>query len=60
VALLVFTAYNNLVSVSQAWVAQGKLSFDIGLWAVHAVMLVILLALFSRRLVVLSWGRLWR
>ena len=60
VALLVFTAYNNLVSVSQAWVAQGKLSFEIGLWAVHVAMTVILLLLFYRRLAVFSWGRLWR
>jgi len=59
-ALLVFMVYNNMVSVSQAWVAQGKLPFEIGLWAVHVVMFVVLLLLFSRRLTVFSWGRLWR
>ena len=52
--------YSNLVSVSQAWVSQGKLPFEIGVWAVHVIMFVGLLVLFSRRLLVFSWGRLWR
>lgn len=59
-ALLTFMVYSNLVSVSQAWVAQGKLPFHIGVWAVHLLMLALLLVLFSRRLAVFSWGRLWR
>lgn len=59
-AILTFMIYNNLVSVSQAWVAQGKLPFEIGVWAVHVLMFVGLLVLFSRRLMVFSWGRLWR
>lgn len=59
-ALLTFMIYSNLISVSQAWVAQGKLPFEIGLWAVHLLMLVGMLVLFSRRLMVFSWGRLWR
>lgn len=59
-ALLAFMIYSNLISVSQAWVAQDKLPFEIGIWAVHVLMFVTLLLLFSRRLVVFSWGRLWR
>ena len=59
-ALLAYMTYSNLISVSQAWVAQGRLRFEFGAWMVHALMLVLLLALFSRRLVVFSWGRLWR
>lgn len=59
-ALLTFMIYSNLVSVSQAWVSQGRLSFQIGVWAVHVVMFVGMLLLFSRRLMVISWGRLWR
>jgi len=59
-ALLAFMAYSNLVSISQAWVSQGKLPFEVALWAVHAAMLAVLLLLFSRRMVVFSWGRLWR
>jgi lipopolysaccharide export system permease protein len=59
-ALLTFMAYSNLVSVSQAWVSQGKVPFEVGVWAVHVIMFIGLLVLFSRRLVVFSWGRLWR
>jgi lipopolysaccharide export system permease protein len=59
-ALLTFMIYSNLVSVSQAWVSQGKLPFEIGVWAVHVVMFFGMLVLFSRRLLVFSWGRLWR
>lgn len=59
-ALLTFMVYSNLVSVSQAWVAQGRLPFEVGVWAVHVIMFIGLLVLFSRRLMVFSWGRLWR
>lgn len=59
-ALLAYMIYSNLVSVSQAWVSQGRLSFEIGVWLVHVVMFLLLLALFSRRLMVFSWVRLWR
>jgi len=38
------------MSVSQAWVAQGKLSFWIGVWAVHGFMLLPLVLLFYRRI----------
>jgi len=59
-ALLAYMIYSNLISISQAWVAQGRLRFEFGLWMVHAAMLLLLAAMFSRRLVVFSWGRLWR
>jgi lipopolysaccharide export system permease protein len=59
-ALLTFMVYSNLVSVSQAWVVQGRMPFEVGVWAVHVLMFIGLLVLFSRRLMVFSWGRLWR
>ena len=59
-ALLAYMTYSNLISISQAWVAQGRLRFEIGSWAVHCIMLLLLAAMFSRRLVVFSWRRLWR
>lgn len=59
-AILTFMIYNNLIGVSEAWVSQGKLQFAIGVWAVHVLMLIGLVALFSKRLMVFSWGRLWR
>ena len=39
-AILIYAIYNNLITVCQAWVAQGKLSFAIGVFAPHLVMLV--------------------
>lgn len=59
-ALLTYMIYSNLLSVSQAWVVQGKLRFEIGLWAVHVAMLLALVLLFSRRVFAISWGRWWR
>ena len=47
-ALLLYIMYSNLLSVSQARVAQGKLAFGIGWWLVHAIMLAVLVALFAR------------
>lgn len=60
-ALLTYMVYSNLLSVSQAWVAQGKLRFEIGVWAVHVGMFLLLLILFYRRQNPLAWGKLrWR
>lgn len=59
-ALLTFMIYSNLLSVSQAWVAQGRLPFGIGVWAAHVLMLILLLLLFWRRLAVVSLWRLGR
>lgn len=59
-ALLTYMVYSNLMSVSQAWVLQSKLSFAIGVWAVHVFMFVAMVLFFSRRVLVFSWGRLWR
>ncbi len=53
-ALLTYMVYSNLISVSQAWVSQGKMSFHVGWWAVHLAMLLLLMALFYRRMSVNS------
>lgn len=49
-ALLTYMVYSNLVSIVQAWVSQGRVSFDTGWWIVHAAMLLALVLLFYRRL----------
>jgi lipopolysaccharide export system permease protein len=49
-AVLVYALYNNLLSIFQAWTAQGKVAAWLGLWPVHAAMIVILVVLFSRQL----------
>ena len=59
-ALLTFVLYTNLISLSQAWVLQGRLSFEVGVWLVHVVMFLALILLFFHRIAVFSWGRLWR
>jgi lipopolysaccharide export system permease protein len=59
-ALLTFMIYSNLLSVSKAWVAQGRLPFEIGVWAVHLLMCIALVVLFWRRLAVFSVWRRWR
>jgi lipopolysaccharide export system permease protein len=56
-AIFTFLIYGNLINVSQAWVTQGRLSFGIGLWAVHVLMFVALIVLFYRRISVYSWFR---
>src|SRR5688572_3568507 len=59
-ALLIYMAYSNLLSITQAQIAQSRLSLSLGMFAVHAAMLLILLALFYRRLLVVSLFRLVR
>lgn len=49
-AVLVYAVYNNLLSIFQAWTAQGKIPAWLGLWPVHGTMVVLLLVLFYRQL----------
>lgn len=56
-AILTFLVYGNLINVSQAWVAQGKLDFVYGLWGVHVLMFVMLILLFYKRISVYPWFR---
>jgi len=56
-ALLTYMFYSNLISVCQAWVAQGRLRFETGWWLVHVAMFVVLILLFFKRLSVLTWRR---
>ncbi len=49
-AVLVFMVYSNLVSISQTWVARGRLHPAIGMWGVHLGMLAVLLGLYAWRL----------
>lgn len=58
-ALLLYFIYNNLLSLSQAWVAQGKLDPWSGMLSSHLLMLFALLVLFylRSRQGVTRWGR---
>lgn len=53
-AVLIYLVYSNCISITQAWVAQGRLRFDTAWWLVHLVMAGLLLVLFWRRLAVVS------
>ncbi len=48
-AMFAYMVYSNLLSISQARVAQGSLSFAVGWWVVHGAMFVLLLWLFVLR-----------
>jgi lipopolysaccharide export system permease protein len=49
-ALFTFIVYSNLLSVSQARVAQGRLDFGVGWWMVHAAMVLLLVVMFAQRM----------
>lgn len=59
-ALFTYLVYNNLMTISQAWVASGKVSFALGVASVHVFMLCLLPLLFYRRIAVLSLARFTR
>ena len=54
-AVLVYVLYNNLLSIFQAWTAQGRISPWVGLWPVHGAMIVILTLLFYKQLFGFRW-----
>jgi len=49
-ALLLYMTYSNLLSVSQAQVVQGRVSFALGWWPIHAVMIAIAILMYARQL----------
>jgi lipopolysaccharide export system permease protein len=49
IALLLYFVYNNLLSLSQAWVAQGKLNPWAGMLSSHLLMVLAVAALFYLR-----------
>ncbi|HET7596295.1 MAG TPA: LPS export ABC transporter permease LptF [Burkholderiales bacterium] len=59
-ALLIYASYSNLLSIMQASISQSRVGFTTGLWGVHALMALILVVLFYRRLTVFSLFRLFR
>jgi lipopolysaccharide export system permease protein len=59
-ALFTYLLYNNLITISQAWVANGRITFTVGVLAVHLFMLCLLPLLFYRRIAVLSFARFTR
>lgn len=58
-AIVLYMLYSNMISVTNAWVGQGKLSPGIGLWGIHTVMLLITLLFFYRRMSLFSLRRIF-
>lgn len=48
-ALIIYILYNNLLSIIQAWIAQGKINGIIGLWPVHLLFAMLAIYMFYRR-----------
>ena len=59
IALLVYMVYSNLLSIMQASIAQSRVALAPGMLVVHAVMLILLVLMFYRRLSVFSVFRLF-
>ena len=59
-AVLAYTLYNNLLSIFQAWTAQGKVPTWVGLWPVHLAVVALLAILLSRQMVSRRWFMLVR
>jgi lipopolysaccharide export system permease protein len=48
-AVFIFIIYNNLISIAQAWIGQGRTAGVLGLWPVHGFFLALTIYLFYRR-----------
>ena len=55
IAVLIFASYLNVFNTVQAYVQQDRLAFRVGVWVVHAVVLLLILALFARRVYLQRW-----
>ncbi len=58
-ALVLYMIYNNMISVTNAWVGQGKMSPGMGLWGLHALMMLIAALLFYKRMNLFSWRKVF-
>jgi lipopolysaccharide export system permease protein len=56
-AVLVYMLYNNMISVTNSWVMQGKMAPILDMVALHLTMLVVVALMFTWRLSVFSWRR---
>lgn len=44
-AILIYIIYGNLLFLGKAWIFKGTINFNLGLWWVHGMMLLIALSL---------------
>ncbi|MDQ2150293.1 LPS export ABC transporter permease LptF [Alcaligenaceae bacterium C4P045] len=50
IAGLVALLYMNMINLTRAWISDGRLSFSIGVWLIHAVVAALMAALMIKRL----------
>ncbi len=60
IALVTYMLYNNLISLTNAWVGQQKLGPVLGFFGLHLLMLAVVAGMFYNRLSIVSWRRLIR
>ena len=48
--MLIYFTYSNLNSVVRSWITQEKLSFGVGVWLTHVLVLGLALYMFRKRL----------
>jgi len=53
-AIVLYMFYSNMISVTNSWVGQGKISPGVGLWGIHMAMLAVTLLMFYRRMTLFS------
>ncbi len=56
-AVLAYLVYSNAISIGQAWVTQGRLSFALAMILPHLAVLAVLAVMFYRRLAVSPFWR---
>lgn len=58
-AMVLYMLYSNMISVTNAWVGQGKISPGFGLWGIHVLLLLIVALLFYWRMSLFSFRRVF-
>jgi lipopolysaccharide export system permease protein len=58
-AIVIYMFYNNMISVTNSWVARQKVDAVTGFWGLHLLMLALLMVFFYHRSSVFSWRR-WK
>jgi lipopolysaccharide export system permease protein len=56
-AIVLYALYNNMISVTNTWVGQGKISAGVGLWGIHGVMIAVTAVMYFRRMTLFSLRR---
>ena len=59
-AVFTYMVYTNVLSVAQAWVQQGRISFQMGWWVVHVGMFAVFLLMMMWRTRLRIVPRRWR